>query len=196
MKKAYQFRIYPTKKQEIKLLGILDTCRHLYNNSLSDRKKQAELNRVKKDFQVFPWGKPEWISKNDQMLKLTETKTERQREVYTQVLQDAIKRVDKSFKNFFIGFGYPRFKGKNRYDSFTYPQLGFELDNEKINLSKIGSVRIFQHREIEGRIKTCTIKRDVDQWYAIFTSPLGCRGSGSPVLIVRGGSVPHLPIII
>ena len=39
----------------------------------------------------------------------------------------------------------------------------------ELSLSKMGLIRIFQHREIEGKIKTCTIKKDVNQWYAIFT---------------------------
>jgi len=76
-------------------------------------------------------------------------------------------------ENFFRGSGYPRFKGRNRYDSFTYPQSGFELEDGKFILSKIGNIKIILHRDIEGRIKTCTIKRDVDQWYAIFTVEIG-----------------------
>ncbi len=82
-----------------------------------------------------------------------------------------LRRLDKNFRNFFRGFGYPRFKGRNRYNSFTYSQSGFEilrLDG-KLKLSKIGQIRIILHREIEGRIKTCTIKRDIDRWYAVFS---------------------------
>jgi len=47
-------------------------------------------------------GKTEWINKYDQMLDLTATKTPYQKEVFSQVLQDVIKRVDKSFKNFLM----------------------------------------------------------------------------------------------
>ena len=169
MKKTYQFRIYPNKNQEVILNRTLSTCRHLYNDSLSERKQQAELNRLKKEFDVFPWGKTEWINKYGQMLDLTATKTPHQKEVYGQVLQDVIKRVDKSFKNFFNGFGYPRFQGRNRYNSFTYPQMGFSIEDGKLNLSKIGNIKIIQHREIEGKIKTCTIKKDIDQWYVSFS---------------------------
>ena len=85
------------------------------------------------------------------------------------MLQNTLKRVEGSFKNFYNGFGYPRFQGRDRYNSFTYPQSGIGLDNGKLNISKIGVVKIIQHREIEGKIKTCTIKKDVDQWYAIFS---------------------------
>jgi len=38
-----------------------------------------------------------------------------------------------------------------------------------LNLSKIGDIKLTQHREIESKIKTCTIKRDVDQWYVSFS---------------------------
>ncbi len=177
MKKAYMFRVYPNKNQEVKMDRTLYTCRHLYNDSLAERKKQSELNRLKRDFQVFPWGssiKPEWISYEDQANELSESKTPVRKEVHSQVLQNTLKRLDRTFQNFFNGFGYPRFKGRNRYNSFTYPQSGFEVEIEdgkegKLTLSKIGKMRIILHRDIEGRIKTCTIKKDIDQWYAIFT---------------------------
>ncbi|HEY9245332.1 MAG TPA: helix-turn-helix domain-containing protein, partial [Candidatus Methanoperedens sp.] len=80
MKRAYKFRMYPNKNQEVKLNRTLDTCRHLYNNSLAQRKRQAELNRLKKEFEVFPWGKPEWIDYYDQADELTESKTSQQKE--------------------------------------------------------------------------------------------------------------------
>ncbi len=169
MKKAYMFRIYPNKNQEVKMVRTLNTCRHLYNDALAERKKQAELNRLRKSFDVFPWGKPEWIFYEDQANDLATDKDYFQKEVHSQVLQNVLKRVQKSMENFFRGSGYPRFKGRNRYDSFTYPQSGFELEDGKLILSKIGNIKIILHRDIEGKIKTCTIKRDVDQWYAIFT---------------------------
>ena len=37
MRKAYQFRIYPTNKQEVKLNNTLSTCRHLYNDAMAER---------------------------------------------------------------------------------------------------------------------------------------------------------------
>ncbi len=55
-----------------------------------------------------------------------------------------------------------------RYDSFTYPQSGFAL-NEKLQLSKIGNIKIKQHRNIEGNIKTLTIRREAGNWYACFS---------------------------
>jgi putative transposase len=169
MKKKFQFRIYPTKNQEVALNRTLSTCRHLYNDSLSERKRQSELNELKRTFGVIPWGKPEWINYYDQANRLPGSKTDFQKNVFSQVLQNVLKRLDRSFKNFFNGFGYPRFQGRDRYNSFTYPQSGFSIKQEKLNLSKIGNIKIVQHREIEGKIKTCTIKKDIDQWYVTFS---------------------------
>jgi putative transposase len=65
--------------------------------------------------------------------------------------------------------GYPRFRGKGGYDSFTFKQSGFELLDNGLLISKIGAVRIVLHRPIEGRIKTLTVQRDaVGNWYACF----------------------------
>ncbi|WP_179293977.1 helix-turn-helix domain-containing protein, partial [Candidatus Methanoperedens nitratireducens] len=74
MKRAYGFRIYPNKNQEVKLNKTLNTCRHLYNEALAERKRQIDLNELRRDFQVFPWGssiKPEWISYEDQANNLS-----------------------------------------------------------------------------------------------------------------------------
>ncbi|MDP3104870.1 MAG: transposase [Candidatus Methanoperedens sp.] len=169
MRKTYQFRAYPNKNSEVNSIRTLSTCRYLYNDSLAERKRQAELNRIKKIFDVFPLGKPEWINYYDQANCLSGSKTDFQNEVHSQVLQNVLKRVDRSFKNFFNGFGYPRFQGRDRYNSFTYPQSGFELKDGKLILSKIGTFKIILHRKIEGKIKTCTIKRDIDQWYVSFS---------------------------
>jgi putative transposase len=81
-------------------------------------------------------------------------------EVYPQVLQDVLKRLDKNFKNFFHGNGYPRFKSRNRnrYNSFTYPQSGFKIEDSKLHLSKIGSIKIVQHREIEGKVRPVRLR--------------------------------------
>lgn len=169
MKKAFQFRLYPNKNQEVVLNRTLSTCRHLYNDALGERKRESELNELERTFGVTPWGKPKYMNYYDQANCLSDSKTTFQKEVHSQVLQNALKRVERSFKNFFNGFGYPRFQGRDRYNSFTFPQKGFELEDGKLNLSKIGSIRIILHRAIEGAIKTCTIKKDIDQWYVTFS---------------------------
>lgn len=170
MNRTFKYRIYPKGTQKQALEQTLNTCRHLYNDSLAER-KQAYTETGKS------------VTYLQQQNELTQTKKTNQyyQQVHAQVLQDTLHRLDKSFKAFFrrvkIGekAGYPRFKSKDRYDSFCYPQSGFGIRDKKLCLSKIGSIRIFQHRLIEGTIKTCTIRRDNRQWYACFVVELPDR---------------------
>lgn len=61
-------------------------------------------------------------------------------------------------------------KSGDRYHSITYPQGGFELLHSKhLHLSKIGHIKIKLHQQMKGKVKTCTIKRESEQWYAILT---------------------------
>jgi putative transposase len=164
MKKAYKFRLYPTKKQEEKLFWTLDRCRELYNAALSERKDAYRMA-----------GKS--ISYYEQKRDLPEIKKIRleYNNIHSQVLQDVLLRLKRAFDRFFERVkngekpGYPRFQGRNRYDSFTYPQSGFELTEKHVTLSKIGTLKVKVHRKIEGKIKTCTIKHESGQWYVIFS---------------------------
>lgn len=167
MKTAYKFRLYPNKLQEAQLDVTLETCRHLYNTALADRKNAYETEGISRSYE-------------DQAAMLTIEKKEGNFQgVFSQVLQDVLRRLDKAFKAFFRRVksgekpGYPRFKGAGWYKSFTYPQAGFKLEGSKLTLSKIGSIRIFKHREVEGKVKTCTIKKDnLGQWYAILVTEI------------------------
>jgi putative transposase len=157
MRTAYRFRIYPNKKQEVALEGTLETCRCLWNLALADRKATWEQEHIGRSYE-------------DQARLLTEEKENRPElySVHAHVLQDVLRRLKKAMDNFFRRVregakkkGYPRFKGKGQYKSITYPDTGFKLEGTRLTLSKIpGSIRVFKHREIEGKVKTCTIKKD------------------------------------
>jgi len=89
--------------------------------------------------------------------------------IHSQVLQDALFRLERAFKRFFVGGGYPRFKAKERYRSFTYPQAtAFRVldSGKKMRLSGIGNVRIRYHRPLEGVPKVATVIRyPSGRWY-------------------------------
>jgi putative transposase len=171
MRRTYQYRLYPTTQQATTLTQWLTTCRLLYNNGLAWRKNAWATHKKS-------------VTYGEQANQLKDAKKTNQflKAVHSQVLQEVLRRLDKTFTNFFRRSkkgekaGYPRFKGKYRYDSVTYPQSGFVLDyqKKKLRLSKIGGINIKLHRPIpsEGVIKTCTIKRDVDHWYACFSVAL------------------------
>jgi transposase len=105
MKKTYQFRIYPNKNQEVVLNKTLSTCRHLYNDSLGEKRKQATSNTVLRLLQVFPWGKPEWINYEDSQRSIG-IKTDFQKKY---ILRHS-KRIEDwiEFQEFLYRFGYPR----------------------------------------------------------------------------------------
>lgn len=165
-RKAFKYRLYPTKQQEQKLFWTLARCRELYNAALSERKDAHRMA-----------GKS--ISYYEQKRDLPEIKAEIREEyqdIHSQVLQDVLLRLKHAFDNFFRRVkngeepGYPRFQGRNRYDSFTYPQGGYTLTHDsRVCLSKIGSIKVKLHREIKGTIKTATIKHEAGQWYVIFS---------------------------
>jgi putative transposase len=87
--------------------------------------------------------------------------------------------VDLAFQAFFRRVkqgakevGFPRFKGKGRYDSITYPQYGngVRLEGERLILSKVGAVHVVLHRPIEGTPKTVTLSRAcTGKWFACFS---------------------------
>jgi putative transposase len=165
MRKAFKYRLYPTSEQEQTLFWTLARCRELYNAGLAERKEAYCMA-----------GKS--ISYYEQKRDLPEIKgvlREEYQQIHSQVLQDVLLRLERAFKAFFRRIahgekpGYPRFQGRNRYHSFTYPQGGYTLSEKHITLSKIGSIKIKLHREIEGTIKTCTIKYEAGQWYAVFS---------------------------
>jgi transposase len=75
------------------------------------------------------------------------------------------------------GRGFPRFKGKGWYDSFTYPQLGFAVSGSQLSLSKIGNVKMKLHRPMAGEVKTLTLKHENGTWSACFS----CRVDTEPL---------------
>lgn len=172
MRKTHKYRLYPTAKQTKALQGSLDACRWVYNKTLETRKQAWEERK-------------ESISRYDTSNLLTDWKKENTllENAYSQCLQNVTMRVDLAFRAFFRRVkagetpGYPRFRGFDRYDSFTFPQSGFALTDNGLKLSKVGCVKIKQHREIEGEIKTLTIRRTNDKWYACFS----CEVSPHPL---------------
>jgi len=162
--KAYKFKLKMNQKFEAACGQTLNLCRELYNAGLQERRDAYKICRTSINF-------------HQQALQLPEIKRLRDdaRGIHSQVLQDTLRRLGKAFDAFFRRVkaghqpGYPRFKGKRFFNSFTYPQSGFRLTGDKLTLSKIGACRLRLSRAIDGTIKTCTIKRQADGWFVIFT---------------------------
>ena len=164
MHKAFKYRLRPTAKQATTLALHLEECRMLYNHFVVER-IQAYQDRG------------ESLSLYDQHKRLPFLKTDRPTlaGVHSQVLQNVAVREDWAFQAFYRRCkdggkkpGFPRFKGMGRYDSLTYPQdQGFGLQDGHVRLGKIGTIRAVVSRPLEGRPKTCTVRRAATgKWYA------------------------------
>src|SRR5438876_5564069 len=178
--KAYKFRISPTNAQIGKMEWILRRSKELYNAALEERREAYRLNGVSVSYNM----------QADQLPAIKHLREEYQ-DIHSQVQQDVLKRLDKAMQAFFRRVingekpGYPRFKSGDRYDSFTYPRGGYQIIKNRLSLSKIGHIKIKLHREIKGKIKTCTVKREGEQWYAVvrrfgacFDCSRGAEGRG------------------
>ena len=165
IRKAYKYRIGPTKGQQRLLNEMLEETRWLYNYMLAYRKDVWEKRQQS-------------VGLYDTIKLIPSLKQERPSlsKVYSQVLQQSLQRLELAFQSFFRRVkdhtdeaGFPRFKGYGRYDSLTYPQYGngAKLDGNKLILSKVGSVNIHLHRPVDGAIKTVTLTRSAgNKWYA------------------------------
>ena len=175
MFKSFQYRLRPTKKQEQILLVQIDSGRILYNQLLCSRIQAWEKNK-------------ESLSRYEQQATLPLLKSQYKpfSFVHSQVLQQICQRVDWAFKGFFRRLkqkektgekaGFPRYKSESRYDSITYPQFsnGCRLDDKGLRLSKIGCIRVVQHRPVEGVPKSCTITRTATgKWFASISCDIG-----------------------
>ena len=155
--KAYRFRIYPNRIQ-IKLMeSHLETARKLWNRLLMETK---ELYNKEKKF----YTKSELQS----MSKRTG--------LYSQTSNGVAHRLDRAIrakikmKKKELKWGFPRFKKYCQLRSLYYPQSGFKLE-DKLKVTPFGEIEIKQHRPIEGRIKTLTLKREpTGKWFAILVS--------------------------
>ncbi len=166
MKKSYKYRLYPTQVQTRKIEHTLRLCCDLYNACLEQRRYAYQHGKI---FINAAMQKHEVVMMKKELSEF--------KGVYSQVLAEVVWRVEGAYSRFFRRVrlksgraGYPRFHSYRRYDSFIYDGgNGFKIIGSRLHLSKIGNIRINIHRAIEGTIKTCRIKREVGEWYAIFT---------------------------
>lgn len=139
----------------------LEECRMLYNNFVAQRKDGWEQRE--ESFTLYK-----------QLNRLPELKRTYPglKRVYSQVLQNVGIRVDLAYQSFFRRIrhkekpGYPRFRGFGRYDSFCYPCCrDIKIGDDFITLPKLGKICLVKHRDVDGRLKTVTVKRNHGKWY-------------------------------
>ena len=149
IRKAFKFRIYPNKIQQTKLAKQFGAARFVYNHYRAVREGYyldtgtgLTYNDCTTDLADMLKAEYPWL-----------------KEANAQVLQQALKDLDRAYVNFFEGrANYPKFKGKHDKQSIRYPQ-DFRISDKKILLSKVGWVKGVFHRSIEGTPTSCTVSK-------------------------------------
>lgn len=159
MLKAYKYRIYPSKKQEIIINKSIGSCRFIFNHYLSQRIEIYKNNQKS-------------LSYNDNAKDLKNLKKEYEwlKEVDSISLQQTLKDLDQAYKNFFRrvkqdgAVGFPKFKSKkNNKQSyrtqFTNGNIQVDFDNNKVKLPKLKWVKCKLSKTFNGQIKNATISK-------------------------------------
>jgi len=173
---AYRFRIYPNTKQQRMLLVVLELCRRLYNYAVCQRKDTYKAT-----------GRT--VHYEEQQNQLPQFKDQRPEyeQAHSQVLQDALRRVERAFTGFLEGrTRYPKYKKHGQCRSITFPQISNEnIGSNSIILPKIGRVRMTKHRPIKGKPKTLTITLTKSgEWYTSITTELNPPNNNSNPRII------------
>lgn len=186
MRRSYKFLMRPTSQQAVMLRLMLEDHRQLYNAALEHRKvayakagvtirypeQSADLKYIRR---ADPDGQGRWSFCSQ---------------------QTTLRRLDKAFVAFFRRVragekpGYPRFKGCGQFDTVDWPEDGDGCrwncqpgsGQIRAGFQGVGHVKVRQHREVRGTIKTISVKREGHRWYVI----LSCDNVAAEPLPVTG----------
>ncbi|MFE8963116.1 RNA-guided endonuclease InsQ/TnpB family protein [Streptomyces iakyrus] len=174
MIRAYKFLLRPTGRQTAALGEMLRDHCSLYNGALQER-RDAYRHTSKTS-----------VRYGDQSAQLKEIRAfdpERQGRWSFSSQQATLRRLDKAFQAFFRRVkagrtaGYPRFKGVGHFDTVTFPKDGDGCRwdstphdaHTRVRLQGVGHIRVHQHRPVQGRVKTISVKREGNRWYVVLS---------------------------
>lgn len=157
VQKAYKFRVYPNHSQQAELAKQFGAVRFVYNH----------YRAVREGFYIDTGT---GLNYNDCAMDLADIlKVDYPwlKEADSQTMQQALKDLDRAYKNFFEGrAGYPAFHSKHDKQSIRYPQR-FKVNDKRVYLPKVGWVKCVFHRPIEGEMKNCTVSKTKSGRYFI-----------------------------
>ncbi|MCX6045942.1 MAG: RNA-guided endonuclease TnpB family protein [Chloroflexi bacterium] len=153
VQKAFKFRIYPNHSQQAERGALwakqFGAVRFVYNHYRAVREgyyldtgSGLNYNDCAMDLADILKVDYPWLKEAD-----------------SQTLQQALKDLDRAYKNFFEGRAdYPHFHSKHDKQSIRYPQR-FKVKDKRVYLPKVGWVKCVFHRAIEGAMKNCTVSK-------------------------------------
>ena len=155
MLKAYKYRIYPNREQEIQIAKTFGCCRFVYNQTLAYRKEFYEKEKKS-------------VSKtdcNNYCNRQLKKEYAWLKEVDKFSLTNAIYNMDAAYQKFFKEHaGYPKFRSKHDNHksyttNFTNGNIAVDFENGKVKLPKLRKVKAKLHRKFSGQIKSATVSQ-------------------------------------
>lgn len=171
MRRAFKFRLYPSANQARELGIMVETHRRLYNAALEQRKLAYETRGIILSY----------YTQANQLKELRASDPYQARTNFSSA-QATLRRLDKSYQNFFRRCksgakekGFPRFKGRDKFDSVEFPTYGdgIRLKDNRLRVQHVGTIRAKVHRTVEGTVKTAALKREADKWFVVLSCDLG-----------------------
>ncbi len=160
--RTYKYRLYGCDKKDRKLRHKLFVASTIWNHFIALQRRYYRLTR-------------KYISRHDMnkhVLKLRKMKRfSLWQGLHSQACQDVCGRVDDAYQRFFKGLakGRPKFRKAEKYSSFTFPQSGYKVDGNRVKIDGT-TYKFVKHRDLNGQIKTLTIKRDtVGRLWLVFS---------------------------
>ena len=154
---AYKYELMPNGAQSRKMKQFCDCSRFVFNRALAYQNEQYQAdNSFKFSYYKISNLLPEW---KRELVWL--------KDCHSQVLQQSLKDLESSFKNFFAKRAdFPKFKKKGTKESFRFPQgCKLEQGNGRIFLPKLGWLRYRNSRNVMGEIKNVTVSQKCGKWY-------------------------------
>lgn len=162
---TFRYRLYPSKEQIALLWNDANRLNKLYNDYLNKQIKNYEQNKKFLDYKIL-----------SQSLTSERNSDPSLNVIYSQVAQQALRRLKKSFSNFYRmrkikkGKGFPNFRSCKNFFGITYPQSGYKLDNCRFITTRYGSIPFIEHRLMLGNIRQITITTDGEKWFICVTT--------------------------
>lgn len=170
MHKTLVFKLKPTKAQQGSLARYLEVTREVYNAALEQRRTAYALGHR--------------VSRFQQSAEMKELRAAGILDgVHSHAITEVLHRLEIAYGRFFNGAGFPRFKSGRHWRSIGFHQWGngCYIKDGRLRVSKVGDIKLRQHRDLEGTPKACTLVRKADGWYAHIL----CDTGVAPLL--RGG---------
>ncbi len=161
IRKATKFRLKPSQEQRKQLACYAGQCRFLWNKALA-----LNLARLKRQHRILYYPELDYWSKlwkrSDEYGFL--------KEAPAHILQQKLRDLEKAFRDCFDkkqpNKRLPRFKRKGMSDSFRFPApKQVKVEHRHMTFPKLGRMKFFRSRDIEGDIKNYTLSRRGHHWY-------------------------------